>query len=121
MTQLNINKAYPALIKLGDYKLPVKKAYEIYKLIKIIDDKYKFAVEEEKKYIKQFNGKINADGSVSFENAESFGQFQERLAELNEMQLDINVSAVVLNEADLGNQTISPTDIFNLEGFVVFE
>lgn len=121
MTQFNVNKAYVVLAKISEFKLPVKKAYEIYKLAKTLEERYRFAVDEEKKYIEEFNGTINNDGTVSFENAEIYGAFQEKLSELNDMQVDIEITPVVLTEKDLGEQTISPSDIYNLEGFVTFE
>ena len=36
------------------------------------------------------------------------------------MEVDIAIDVVKLNEKDLGEQTLSPADIFNLEGFVDF-
>ncbi len=121
MTQFNVNRAYAALLRIADFKLPVKKAYELYKLTKAVEERYQFAVSEEKKYVDEFGGKINQDGTVSFEDTEKFGAFQDRVAELNEMTVDIEVTPIVLTEKELGDQTISPAEIYNLEGFVTFE
>lgn len=121
MTQSMINKAYAALVKLVDYKLPVKKAYAIYKLTKSVEEQYQFAVSEEKKYIAEFGGHINPDGTVSFESAEKFGEYQEKALSLNEMEVQLEFTPVVLLEQDIGDQVIAPVDIYNLEGFVSFE
>lgn len=121
MTQFKINKAYGTLVRLAELKLPLKKAYELYKMTKAMEDVYQFAVSEEQKYINEFNGTINPDGTVSFEDATKFGEFQERLAALNDMEVEIDIAPVKLTEADMGDQTITPAEIFSLEGFVCFE
>lgn len=121
MKQSSINRAYAALVKLVDYKLPVRKAFEIYKLTKAIEAQYQFAVSEERKYIDEFGGKINPDGTVSFETPEKFGAYQEKALALSEMDVEIDFTPVSLSVNDIGEQTISPVDIYNLEGFVSFD
>jgi hypothetical protein len=121
MTQFHVNKAYAALTRLADLKLPVKKAYELYKLSKAIEEHYNFAVSQERKYIDEFSGKINPDGTVSFENTEKFSAFQDKLSNLNEMNVELDITPISLTEKDLGDQTITPAEIYSLEGFVSFE
>ena len=121
MTQFQINKAYGALMQLSGMKLPVKKAYEIYSLVKAVDSQYQFAISEEQKIVEKYKGTVNSDGSISFESAESYGSFQEDILELHNLEADVEIKPVVLMESDMKDQTISPADIFSLEGFVSFE
>ena len=96
MIQEKINRAYESLMKLNNFKLPVKKAYAVYKLVQAADNAYQFALSEERKYLDEFHGT------------------------LCNMEVDIAIDVVKLDENDLGEQTLSPADIFNLEGFVDF-
>lgn len=121
MTQYKINRAYTALTQLINLKLPPKKALGIYKLAKCLEGYYEFALSEERKYINDFNGVICPDGTVSFKDPQEFASCQEKIAELNEMTVDVEFTPVVLQESDLGDQNISPVDIYNLEGLVSFE
>lgn len=121
MTQYSVNKAYPALMHLSEFRLPIKKARSIYELTKEASNHFQFAVSEERKYISEFGGKENPDGTISFETQEGFGKYQEKIIELNELEIEWDVEPVVLNENDIKEQGISPADIHALEGFVVFE
>lgn len=121
MTQYKVNKAYPALNHLAEFRLPVKKARGIYSMMKMAEEYFQFAVQEENKYVTEFHGKPNPDGTITFESQEDFGKFQERLADLNNSEIEWEFEPVVLTEDDIGNQTITPSDIFYLEGFVAFE
>lgn len=121
MQQDKINKAYKSLGKLVNYSLPLKKARGIYKLIKTVEDAYQFAVNEEKKYISECNGTVNDDNTISFDTPTNRALFQDKIAELNSMDVDIEIESVVLTEQDIGEQKLTPVDIYNLEGFVDFE
>ena len=121
MTQFKLSKAYPSLVRLAEYRLPVKKALAIYKITKKAEEHFRFAAQEERKYIEEFDGKINTDGTISFDSPEQYGKFSEKLADLNDLQIEWTDEPVVLTEADLGEQQISPSDIFNLEEFVSFD
>ena len=120
MKQERINRAYGALRRLNEYKLPVKKAYAVYKLMRAIDDSYQFALGEEQKYLSEFGGVLNEDGSIQFSSPEKCEMFKEKVQELSNNDTDISFEQVVLNESDLGEQTVTPADIYNLEGFVIF-
>jgi len=121
MKQYKINKAYPALMRLADFRLPINKARKLYDITNCLAEHFKFALSEERKYIEDCNGTSNDDGTVSFPSPEYFGQYQEKMIELNELEIDINIDPVILTESEIGNQTISISDIRNLEGFVSFE
>jgi len=121
MKQEKINKAYGSLGKLSDYSLPVKKARGIYNLMKAVENAYQFALSEEKKYLAEYGGKIEENGSIVFETPTDCALFKDRLDELCNMEVDIEVEPIILSEQDFGEQTLTPADIYNLEGFVCFE
>lgn len=120
MLQGKINRAYESLMKLNNFKLPIKKAYAIYKLVQVVDEVYRFAVSEERKYLEEFHGTLNEDSSITFLTPGDRIEFQKRVDELCNVEVDIAIEAVRLDERDLGGQMLSPADIFNLEGFVDF-
>ena len=121
MKQGKINKAYASLSKLNEYNLPVKKAYGIYKLMRVVEDAYQFAIGEEKKYLEEYGGTIKEDGSVLFSTPTECAMFKDKVEALSDIESDIVFDQVVLTEEDLGDQMLMPSDIYNLEGFVVFE
>ena len=121
MKQEKINRAYNSLSKLVEYNLPLKKARGIYKLMKSVEDAYQFAANEERKYLSEYKGVIKDDNTITFETPTDCSAFQDRLAELIRMDVDIEIDTVVLTEQDIGEQKLMPMDIYNLEGFVIFE
>ena len=120
MKQGRVNKAYNSLSKLVEYNLPIKKARGVYKLMKAVEDAYQFAVSEERKYLAEYNGVIN-DNTITFETPTDCAAFQDKVAELNNMDIDVEIETVTLTEQDIGEQKLTPIDIYNLEGFVIFE
>ena len=121
MKQININKSYPSIMRLCEFKLPIKKARQIYRISKEIREIFDFAVAEEKKSVAECHGAYNPDGTVKFSSQGDFEQFQCRMEELNNSEIDWKIEPVILTEDDIGAQTISVSDIQDLEGFVIFE
>ena len=121
MKQLEINKSYNALVRLSQVRLPIKTAFSVYQLVKKIEEPYKFALEEEKKLINKYNAEVKENGIISFSSAEDKNSFQNELQELNQLDHDIEIEPIVIKIEDLGEQTITPSDIFALESFVEFE
>lgn len=121
MKQERVNKAYISLVKLREYNLPVKKAYAIYKLLSAVEGAYEFASGEEKKYLDEYGGTIKNGTEIIFETPEKCTAFKTRIDELYEADVDIEIEPVTLTEKDLKEQTITPADIANLDGFVIFE
>lgn len=121
MKQSEINKSYNALVRLSQVRLPIKTAFSVYQLVKKMEEPYKFALEEEKKLINKYNAEVKENGIISFSSAEDKDSFQNELQELNQLDHDIEIEPLVIKIEDLGEQTITPSDIFALEGFVEFE
>lgn len=121
MEQKKINRAFPSLIKMRDLNLPVKKARAVYKLYVATEEAYNFAADEEKKYLDEFRGVLANDGNINFQTPEECAAFKEKFEELCHSDVELDIEPVVLTEDDLGDQKLTPGDIYNLEGFVTFE
>lgn len=121
MKQLRINKSYPAILRLCEFKLPIKKARALYHISSEMREHFEFAASEEQKCVAECHGEYKQNGAVQFTNQEEFEKFQNRMDELNNSELEWNIEPVVLTDSDIGNQCISVSDIRDLEGFVIFE
>lgn len=120
MKQKDLERAWGSIAMLNRLKLPVKKAYAIYKLSKTITESCSWAAGEQAKRFEKYNGTINNEGVVTFLNESDCKACKKELDEISNMDVDIEITPVELSEDDLAGQTISPADIYNLEGFVTF-
>lgn len=120
MKLFKIVNAYPALVRLSSLKLPIKQAYEIYKLTKEAEDQLKFASEQERKIIAQCDGEIGSDGAVSIQ-PDVFAEFQKLRNELNQIDVEWRSPIIHLTLDSLDGQDIAPADIYSLEEFIEFE
>lgn len=121
MKQYQINKAYNALGRLANMQLPVRDSRNLYMLSKQLDDAYSFEVEQEKKLIEKYNGVLTGDGGVTFPSNDEAKKFSEDLAELNNLEVDVEFDPVVISCDAMDGQRISPFDVACLDGFVTFE
>lgn len=122
MKQYKINQAYNSIKNLLDMKFPIKLSREIYNLSNILVTHFEFSGREQKKIIDSYGGKINPDGSISFGGKDE--EMQMCLDDLNELMnsdVDINFRPITINEKDYSEKIISPSDIGNLDGFIIFE
>lgn len=119
MTQYQLLQATPMLQKLSQYKLPIKTVYALYNLMKKAEECRAFFVEQEQKLVKEFNGTVNEEGKISFDNQENFKEFVAKYNELKSLEVD--AAAVALKISDLGDQTITVADMAALDGVINFE
>lgn len=121
MKQSKVTKAYQSLATLATYKLPVKKAYAIYSMMKELEGPCSFVVQEEMKYADEYGGTVMDNGMVHFETNEKAAIYRAKVQEISDMDVDIKIKPVTLTEADLGGAGVAPADIYALEGFVTFK
>lgn len=121
MKQAQITNAYNALRRVAEMTLPVKEAYCIYRLIKTLEEPYRFEVEKEKELFTRCGGFADTSGQARFPSKEKEQQFISGLQELSEFEPEVEIEPVVLFLDKLDGQGISPLDIASLEGFVRFE
>lgn len=119
MTVQQIFNASLILQKLSSMKLPIKKAYAIYSLIKQINEYKNFFIQEEKKLVDKFNATIQENGRLVFQDAEDQIHFIEAHNQMYSQEFE-EFKAVDLNFDDLSDETLSPQDIMALEGIINF-
>jgi len=117
MKQFRIIKAYKALIKLGQQDLPIKLAFDLFKIKQALQPQWDFQLDEEKKLAA--SAKVNADGSVMFDTPEAAEKFEQKLKNLSDIDVDLKVTPaqIPLNTPGL---KLSMEDIDALSTFVKF-
>lgn len=118
MTVQQMLNSLPILQRIIEFKLPIKKAYAIYSLTKVINEQREFFINEEKKLIEKFNVEILAEGSIRFKDAESQRGFIVEHDAL--MQFEVNAVAIDLSFKDLENVEFTPAELMKLEGVINF-
>lgn len=120
MKQYQINKAYGSLQRLSSMQMPIRDSRNIYMLIKSLEDAYNFALEQEQKLMAKYRGQYMEDGSIMFPTPDETTGFRNEISELNMLESDVIFSPVEINCDAFGEQTLSPMDIANLDGFIEF-
>lgn len=121
MKQMQINRAYAALSRLLNIPLPASEAYGVYMLAKKLESNYTFELEQQKKMVEKYDGTINEDGSIVFTNKENSINFQQEIDELANIEVVLDIDPIVVECAHLDGHKITPIDMYNLDGFVVFK
>lgn len=117
MKQFKVIKAYKALIKLGQQDLPIKLAFDLFKIKKALQPQWDFQADEEAKMTT--GAKVNADGSVTFETQGAADAFRQRLRELSDIDVDLKIKPVQI-PLSLPGLTLSMDDVDALDCFVQF-
>ena len=117
MKQFRIIKAYKALIKLGQQDLPIRLAFDLFKIKQALQPQWDFQLDEENKLAA--SAKVNADGSITFETQEAAAAFRQRLKELSDIDVDLKVKPVQI-PISIPGLTLSMDDVDALDCFVQF-
>ena len=107
----------PVLQKIADLKVPMKKAYQIYSLIKGIEEKRYFYIEEEKKLINSYNAEVLDNGRIKFQSAEDQIKFSHEQSAMLNCELD-DIPAIELSFDDLNEATFTAKELMSLEGVI---
>ena len=117
MKQRVIVRAYKALIKLGQQDLPVRLAFELFKVKSALQPHLDFQIDEENKA--SAGATVNPDGSITFGSTEAADAFRERLRELGDIDVDLKIRPAQIPLSTPG-LTLSMDDIEALNCFVQF-
>lgn len=117
MKQAAIIKAYRAINKLGQQDLPIKLAFDLFKIKQALQPHWDFQVDEENKLA--VNAKVNADGSVTFDSPEAAEAFRQKLKELSDIDVDLKITPARI-PLSIPGLTLSMDDIDALDCFVQF-
>lgn len=118
MKQGKIVNAYKALRELEQEKMPMKTAYKLYKLRKQLEKGFDFQREQEEKLLEDFGAKVLDGGLVQFQTVDDRKAYEAQIAELNDMESDVEVNPVDMGLTD--EVSITPDAIEALEGIVNF-
>ncbi len=120
MKQFQINRAYGALLRLSQYKMPVRDSRNVYMLMRKLEPSYSFELAKEKALAAQYHATFDKTGNLKFQDQADAKKFSDEIAELTSLEVDIDFEPIQINCDSLGEQSISPAEIANLEGFVEF-
>ena len=117
MKQGAIIKAYRALNKLSQQDLPIRLAFDLFRIRQALQPQWDFQVSEENKATA--GATVDASGNVSFADPAAAEACRERLRELMEIDVDLTVSPaqIPLNTPGL---RLSIDDVDALSGLVNF-
>ena len=119
MKYINIIKAQAPMQQITKLKLPIKenkKSRLIYKMALDIKEIVDYLQQEQFKIIEKYKGIFQQDGSVSFGN--------DKDGVNKNMDVEWNYDKITLSTESLGEAeefSLSPEEIYYLEGFVEFE
>lgn len=120
MTVQQMLNSLPTLQRIMELKLPIKKAYKVYSLAKLINEQREFFIKEENKLIEKFNAEFLSNGGLKFKNSEEQTMFIKEHAEL--MSYEVNDLEVLdLDFDDFGDVEFTPVEIMSLEGVINFK
>lgn len=117
MKQSAIIKAYKSIDKLGQQDLPIRLAFDLFKLTQTLQPHWDFQVNEEAKA--SAAATKMPDGSVTFSTKEEADAFRQRLKDLGDIDVELKVKPVRI-PLSLPGLMLSRNDIAALDGFVQF-
>lgn len=120
MKQFQVNRAYGALLRLSQYKMPVRDSRNVYMLMRQLEPSYSFELAKERSLAAQYHVTFDNNGNWKFQDKEDAKKFTDEIEELTSMDVEIVFDPIKINCDSLGEQNISPAEIANLEGFVEF-
>ena len=128
MKLIEILNANEALKKLANSKFnSFKKAYELSKLRKQVDEEVNFYIEEEKKIVEAYASKdengtpIFLDGGrIKLDSVEAKNSFEKDINELRNLEID-KISKVSISPSDFKDDIPTPNEILALEVLIDFK
>lgn len=117
-TQSSAVKAYNTINKLSSGYMPLSIAYKFFKMKQALKSNYDFQVEQEQLLFEEFRPEYK-DNMWMFGNEEDRDTFIDKLNEINEMPVEINIDKqhIMLNDHII----ISIEDMEILEDFIIFD
>lgn len=120
MTYRHIVIAKKAVDELNTSRFPLQISYKLYKLKKKIDEIFQFEVDSEKKSISLYNGTIQQDGTITFQNKSDCEACTEAITNILNTALDEDIEPVRIPMNVATDIKVSPEMIDHLDGFVQF-
>lgn len=107
--------------KLSELRLPIKKAHQIFLMLKKFDESREFFMKEEKQIVANCNGTISEDGRITFPTIEDQNNFIVAHNEFLQYDFDNGENEIIeLSFNDLSGIQLTPLEIMKLEGVINF-
>ena len=106
-------QAYITILAIGKRPLNSFAAFKLFKLKKALQDSFEFQRQEEDKYIAEFEGVKNDNGSVNFPDSEKTKAFKQKQKELDEVEQDIAIDRMMFTLKELPELSIEQIEILD--------
>ena len=120
ITAQQMLNALPIIQKMMNYNLPIKAAYSIFNLAKIINQQQEFFTQKERDLITQHEAEILDGGNVRFKDSQSQIEFMKAHNELMSCEIE-GLESITLKFDDFKDATFTPAEIAALEGVIELE
>ena len=109
----------PILQKMIELKLPVRKAYELFKLIKLVEEQKQFFINQEKKLVESYDISFTEKGDIIFKSEEDQSEFIKFHNDLRTSKLS-EIEPINLSFEDVKDLMLSVKDFQTLENIIIF-
>ena len=118
MKQSAIIKAYKSICKLSQLDLPIRLAFDLFKVKMVLQPQWDFQIEEETKAAS--TAKPLENGQYEFPTTEGANAFREKMQEIGQIEVDMKFPKVRI-PLSIPGLKLSVEDIEALKDFVTFE
>ena len=108
MKQGKVNELYKGLKTLSGINMPIKTAWTVYATMKKLDPHIEFSMEQEKKLYEETGVQALDNGVLQFKDAESRDKFQQKMLEIVDRDVDVELDEISIPLADVDGAKITP-------------
>jgi hypothetical protein len=99
-----------ALDKIKNTSLPIKTAYKIAKITKVIDEQYNFIVTQQNEIIKKYGTEENGCYGIKANDYENLNKYAKDFNEVLEIEEEIEIQKISLEELEKVELTINDVE-----------
>lgn len=118
--QYQVSRAYLALSRLNDARMPVPVACAIEALMSALKKHYDAELDAEHKTLEKYGGSIK-DGRIALPDKDKYGAYQKEIDAVLDLDVTVDVNPITIPCNDMQDVRISPADIRALAAFVKFK
>lgn len=119
MTMKQALDAYIGIMAISKAILPGPIAKKLFDAREELDKQRRFYAEEEEKLIKKYCGKSDDDGKITFDTAEHSEEYNKKIYEMMNIEVDVNIEYIGTIDANLVN--VSVDGIYALKDIITIE
>lgn len=118
MKQEKLVRAYMVLDKFAKISFPLSISNKIFLMKEKLQPQYDFQSQEETKCFNENKGIFNDQGKMTFPKIENYQAFENRMKELKDLDVDIEITPIEISIDD--SIMITADEIKDLQGFINF-